>query len=80
MSILIGIGIVTTVTTFYLGRKGWQAFHKAVGISPGVLTYQDYNAPLSLATLSLQLKCAQPIDRLLTQILCGISNMDVVRL
>lgn len=54
MSILIGIGIVTTVTTFYLGRKGWQAFHKAVGISPGVLTYQDYNAPLSLATLSLQ--------------------------
>lgn len=52
MSILIGIGIVTTVTTFYLGRKGWQAFHKAVGISPGVLTYQDYDAPLSLATLS----------------------------
>jgi len=54
MSILIGIGIVTTVTTCYLGRKGWQAFHKAVGISPGVLTYQDYDAPLSLATLSLQ--------------------------
>lgn len=54
MSILIGIGIVTTVTTFYLGRKGWQAFHKAVGISPGVLTYQDYDVPLSLATLSLQ--------------------------
>lgn len=54
MSILIGIGIVTTVTTFYLGRKGWQAFHKAVGISPGVLTYQDYDAPLSLATLSWQ--------------------------
>ena len=54
MSILIGIGIVTTVTTFYLGRKGWQAFHKAVGISPGVLTYQDYDAPLSLATLNWQ--------------------------
>ena len=54
MSILIGIGIVTTVTTFYLGRKGWLAFHKAVGISPGVLTYQDYDVPLSLATLSWQ--------------------------
>ncbi|MEL0621350.1 hypothetical protein V6252_13150, partial [Psychrobacter proteolyticus] len=54
MSILIRIGIVTTVTTFYLGRKGGQAFHKAVGISPGVLTYQDYNAPLSLATVSWQ--------------------------
>jgi hypothetical protein len=54
MSILIGVGIVTTVTTFYLGKKGWQALHKAVGITPGVLTYQDDNAPLSLATISWQ--------------------------
>ena len=54
MSILIGVGVVTTITTFYLGKKGWQAFHKAVGISPGVLTYQDYEAPLSLSTLSWQ--------------------------
>ena len=54
MSILIGIGIVTTVTTFYLGKKGWQAFHKAVGITPGVLTYQDYDAPLSLSTMKWQ--------------------------
>lgn len=52
MSILIGIGIVTTVTTFYLGRKGWHALHKAVGITPGVLIYQDDHAPLSLAMLS----------------------------
>ena len=54
MSILIGIGIVTTVTTFYLGKKGWHALHKAVGITPGVLIYRDDNAPLSLATLSWQ--------------------------
>lgn len=54
MSILIGIGVVTTVTTLYLGKKGWQAFHKAVGISPGVLTYQDYHPPLSLAMVSWQ--------------------------
>lgn len=54
MSILIGIGIVTSVTTFYLMKKGWRAFHKAVGIRPGVLTYQDYHAPLSLSTLSWQ--------------------------
>ena len=54
MSILIGIGIVTTIATFYLGKKGWQAFHKVVGISPGVLTYQDYNAPLSLSAVSWQ--------------------------
>lgn len=52
MSILIGIGIVTTVTTFYLCRKGWHALHKAVGITPGVLIYQDNHAPLSLSTLS----------------------------
>ena len=54
MSILIGIGIVTTVTTFYLGKKGWQAFHKAVGITPGVLVYQNDNEPLSLSKLSWQ--------------------------
>ena len=38
MSILIGVGVVTTVTVVYLGKKGWQALHKAVGITPGVLT------------------------------------------
>ena len=54
MSILIGIGIVTAVTTFYLGKKGWHALHKAVGISPGVLTYRDYDAPLSLSTINWQ--------------------------
>jgi hypothetical protein len=54
MSILIGIGVVTMVTTVYLGRKGWQALHKAVGITPGVLTYQDYSAPLTLSTVSWQ--------------------------
>lgn len=54
MSILIGVGIVTSVTTFYLVKKGWRAFHKVVGISPGVLTYRDYHAPLSLSTISWQ--------------------------
>ena len=54
MSILIGIGIVTTVTTIYLGRKGWHVLHKMVGITPGVLTYQDDNAPLSLTSINWQ--------------------------
>ena len=54
MSVLIGVGIVMTVTTIYLGRKGWQAFHKAVGITPGVLTYQDDSAPLSLTSINWQ--------------------------
>ena len=54
MSILIGIGIVTTVSVFYLGRKGWYAFHKAVGIAPGVLVYHDTHAPLALSSISWQ--------------------------
>lgn len=54
MSILIGVGVVTTVSVFYLGRKGWHALHKIVGITPGVLTYQDSNAPLLLTSLNWQ--------------------------
>ena len=54
MSILIGVGVVTTVTVIYLGKKGWQALHKAVGITPGVLIYQNPNAPLSLPDLTWQ--------------------------
>ena len=54
MSILIGVGVVATVSVFYLGRKGWHAFHKMVGITPGVLTYQDNNAPLLLTSLNWQ--------------------------
>ena len=54
MSILIGIGIVTTVTTIYLGRKSWHVLHKMVGITPGVLTYQHDNAPLSLTSINWQ--------------------------
>lgn len=54
MSILIGVGVVTTAAVFYLGRKGWHAFHKAVGITPGVLVYQDAHAPLSLSHISWQ--------------------------
>ena len=54
MSILIGIGIVTTVSVFCLGRKGWYAFHKAVGITPGVLVYHDIHTPLALSSISWQ--------------------------
>ncbi|MBP2281474.1 hypothetical protein H4W00_002287 [Psychrobacter sp. PL19] len=54
MSILLGVGIATTIVILYLGKKGWQALHSAVGITPGVLTYQDPNAPLSLPNLTWQ--------------------------
>lgn len=52
--LLLGIGAITTITVLYLGRKGWHAFHKAVGITPGVLTYQDPRTPLSLPNLKWQ--------------------------
>ena len=54
MSILLGVGVVTTVGVFYLGRKGWHALHNMVGITPGVLIYQDSNAPLLLTSLNWQ--------------------------
>ncbi|WP_367103868.1 hypothetical protein [uncultured Psychrobacter sp.] len=54
MSILIGVGVVGTVAILYLGKKGWHALHNAVGITPGILTYQDPHAPLSLANIKWQ--------------------------
>lgn len=54
MSIVIGIGVVTMVSVFYIGRKGWHALHKMVGITPGVLIYQDNSTPLSLTALNWQ--------------------------
>ena len=54
MSILLAVGVVTTVTILYLGKKGWQVLHKAVGITPGVLTYTNPNAQLSLPDMTWQ--------------------------
>lgn len=54
MILLLGVGVVTTVSVFYLGRKGWHALHKMVGITPGVLIYQDSNTPLLLTSLNWQ--------------------------
>ena len=52
MLMLLSIGVLSTVTVFYLTKKGWHALHKAVGITPGVLTYQNPQAPLSIKTLT----------------------------
>lgn len=52
MSILIGVGIATTVGVIYIGKKSWHALHSAVGITPGVMVYQDPNKPLSLANMT----------------------------
>lgn len=47
MSVLIGVGIATTVGVIYISKKGWQALHKVAGIKPGVLVYQDPNQALA---------------------------------
>ncbi len=54
MLMLLSVGVFSTVTVYYLGKKGWQALHKAVGITPGTLTYQNPQAPLSINTLVWQ--------------------------
>lgn len=43
MSLIItaGVLIVTTVGVGYAGKKGWHAFHRAVGITPGTMRYSD---------------------------------------
>lgn len=50
MLMLFSVSVLSTVTVFYLGKKGWRALHKVVGITPGVLTYQDPQARLSVDT------------------------------
>ena len=54
MLMLISVGVLSTVTVIYLGNKGWQVLHKAGGITPGILTYQNPQAPLVINTLIWQ--------------------------
>ena len=54
MLMLFSVGVLSSVTVFYLGRRSWHALHKAVGITPGVLTYQNPQARLSVDTLVWQ--------------------------
>lgn len=54
MVVWLSIGVISIVTSLYLGKKGWHALHKVVGISPGTLIYQSPNAPLSLPDLTWQ--------------------------
>lgn len=74
MLVLFSMGVFSTVTVFYLGRKGWRALHKAVGITPGVLTYQHPQAPLSLKTLVWQNLTVNK------QHLVGLSNLQLRQL
>ena len=54
MIVWLSIGVFSAITTLYLGKKGWHALHRAVGISPGVLIYHHPNAPLYLPDMTWQ--------------------------
>lgn len=56
MSVLIGAGVVAVVAAGYVGRKGWLALHRAVGITPGTLKYVP---PSQLPPPMLQLTLAE---------------------
>lgn len=54
MSVLIGAGVVAIVAAGYVGRKGWLALHRAVGITPGTLKYvplHSYRRPRCFSSL-----------------------------
>lgn len=63
MSILLGVGVATSITVIYLGKKGWHAFHRVLGISPGVLVYENPNQPIALPDMTWQ-TLALPIEHL----------------
>ena len=54
MVVWLSIGVISIVTSLYLGKKGWHALHEVVGIRPGTLIYQHPDAPLSLPDLTWQ--------------------------
>lgn len=58
MSIFLGVGalVVSTAGMVYLGRKGWHAFHRAVGITPGTLKYVEPSADLAPQLIQLTLE------------------------
>ena len=39
MIISVAVGVVAVLTTAYVAKKSWQAFHRMVGITPGQVTY-----------------------------------------
>lgn len=75
MSIMVGAGVVALVATGYLGRKGWLAFHRAVGITPGTLQYVEPSKrpPPQMMQLSVE---QQQLSYLPAAILEQIQRID----
>ena len=78
MSLLIGIGtaLVSTLGVVYVGRKGWHAFHRAVGITPGVLTYEPASGQLALPNMMQLTLDEAALTYLPQELLTQLSRID----
>lgn len=78
MSILFSAGavIATTLGVVYASIKGWHAFHRAVGITPGTLEYVPPSSEPELPNL-LQLNIDKSVLPLLPpSVLSQLSRID----
>lgn len=78
MSLLIGLGtaLVSTLGAVYVARKGWYAFHRVVGITPGAITYEPATQPsASPSLMQLTLDDAW-LTHLPTEVLEQLSRID----
>lgn len=76
--ILIGVGAVTAITIYYLGKKSWHALHRIAGITPGVMVYQNPKAPLLINKLQWQKLELNPahLQGLTNDLLRQLQNID----
>lgn len=59
MSIVLGMTAVGAVGVVYLGRKGWRAFHRMVGITPGTMRYEPKSVAFQPNLIQVNLTDAQ---------------------
>lgn len=76
--ILIGVGAVTAIMIYYLGKKSWQALHRIAGITPGVMIYENPKVPLLVNKLQWQKLELNPahLQGLNNDLLRQLQNID----
>lgn len=76
MSVIIGAGVIGTLILGYVGRKGWLAFHRAVGITPGTLKYVEPSQlpPPEMIRLDLDNNLIQNLPPVVIEQLMRIDN------
>ncbi|WP_227431053.1 hypothetical protein [Psychrobacter sp. I-STPA6b] len=79
MLLLTSAGVLTAGVVWYLGRKGWHAFHHSVGIRVGQVTYIDdthARQPYILPPLSILTIDSQYLQYLPIEILAQLQRID----